>query len=181
MEEVILMQGLDVPDAEGDDVDRKTVLSLACIAAVKPDCTDLEAAASVAKAFVAESPDVYLDPLVDEHALADVVNAGEAKQAAEYALSVKLAKARKKLVVHTRKSHLHKYFKPSKPPKYPEKQKQQPRWVPPKQESDTAAISQWINDYKGPTTTVLCDNDCGRWRAISAHLQCRSIAWTKRG
>jgi len=181
LEEVLLMNGQDVPDAEGDEVDRKTVLSMACIAAVKPGCTDLEAAASVAKAFVAENPDAYLDPLVDEHALSDVLNAGEAKKAAGYELSVKLVKAKKKLVVHTRKSYLHKYFKPSKPPKYSEKQKQQPRWVPQKKESDTAAISQWIDEYKGPTTTVLCDNYCGRWRVISAHLQCRSIAWTKRG
>ena len=46
-----------------------------------------------------------------------------------------------------------------------------------------AATSQWktVNDYKGPTTTAQRDDYCGRWRVISAHLQCRSIAWTKRG
>ena len=93
MEEVILMQGLDVPDAEGDDVDRRTVLGLACIAAVKPDCTDLEAAASVARAFVEEHPDVYLDPLVTEHALSDVLNAGEAKTRPSTGSALKLPKA----------------------------------------------------------------------------------------
>ena len=181
LEDVLLMKGKDVPDGDEEDFDRRTVLSIACIAAVKPGCTDLEAAASVAKAFVEENPDVYLDPLVSEHALSDVLNAGEAKKAAEYGLSVKIAKAKKTLVVHTRKRYLHQYFKPSKAPKYTEKQKQQPRWVPKKQEHNTAAISQWINEYKGPSATVQCDDYCGRWRVISANLQLRSIAWTKRG
>ena len=53
--------------------------------------------------------------------MSDVLNAGESKQAAEYALAVKVAKAKKKLVRHTRKTKLHKYFKKSKAPKYSDK------------------------------------------------------------
>ena len=101
-----------MPDGDEEDLDRKTDLPMACIAAIKPDCTDIAAAASVAKAFAEEHPDVNLDPLVSEHDLIDVLNPGEAKQGAEYGLRVKLAKAKKKLVVQTRKAHLHKYFKP---------------------------------------------------------------------
>ena len=86
----------------------RTDLSMACIAAIKPDCTDIEAAAYVAKAFDADNSNVHLDPLVSEQALSDVFNAGEAKEAAEYELAVKTTKAKKKLVVHTRNTNLHK-------------------------------------------------------------------------
>ena len=101
---------------------------------------------------------------------------GKRKRRSSTRLSVKLAKAKKKLVVHTRKKRLHAYFQPSKAPKYTEKQQQQPRWVPSKQARNIAAISQWINEYKGPSATVQCDDYCGRWRGISAELQMRSIA-----
>ena len=62
LEDLLMMKGKKVPDGDEDDIDRRTDLSMACIAAIKPDCTDIEAAAYVAKAFVAENPDVYLDP-----------------------------------------------------------------------------------------------------------------------
>ena len=52
-----------------------------------------------------------------------VLDAGEAKEAAEYELAVKTTKAKKKLVVHTRKTNLHQYFKRAKAPKYSEKTK----------------------------------------------------------
>ena len=181
LEDLLLMKGKKVPDGDEDDIDRRTDLQMACIAAIKPDCTDVEAAAYVEKAFIIEHPDVNLDPLVSEQALSDVLNAGEAKKAAEYALAVKIAKAQKKLVRHTRKTNLHKYFKKSKAPKYSEKQKQPPRWLPKKQEKNTAAISQWIEEHKGPSTTIQCDDYNGRWRVIAANLQWRSISWTKRG
>ena len=59
LEDLLMMKGMKVPDGDEDDIDRRTDLSMACIAAVKPDCTDIEAASYVAKAFVAENPDVY--------------------------------------------------------------------------------------------------------------------------
>ena len=111
------MKGKKVPDGDEDDIDQRTDLSMACIAAIKPDCTDIEAAAYVAKAFVAENPDVYLDPLVSEQALSDVLNAGGAKEAAEYELAVTTTKAKNKRVVHTHKTILHQYFKRPKAPK----------------------------------------------------------------
>ena len=180
LEDLLLMKGKKVPDGDEDDIDRRTDLQMACIAAIKPDCTDVEAAAYVEKAFIIEHPDVNLDPLVSEQALSDVLNAGEAKKAAEYALAVKMAMAQKKLVRHTRKTNLHKYFKKSKAPTYSEKQKQPPRWLSKKQEENTAAISQWIDEHKGPSTTIQCDDYNGRWRVIAANLQWRSISWTKR-
>ena len=72
----------------------------------------------MAKAFAAENPDVYLDTLVSEQALSMVLNAGEAKEVAEYELAVNITKAKKKLVVHTRNTNFHTDFKRPKAPKY---------------------------------------------------------------
>ena len=52
------------------------------------------------KAFIIEHPDVNLDPLVSEQALSGVLNAGDSKQAAEYALDVKVAKFRQDIFLH---------------------------------------------------------------------------------
>ena len=46
--------------------DRRTDLKMACVAAIKPDCTDVEAAGYVEKAFIIEHPDANLDPLVSD-------------------------------------------------------------------------------------------------------------------
>lgn len=96
---------------------------MACIAAIKPYCTDIEAAAYVAKAFVAYSPDVYLDRLVSDQALPDVLNAGEAKEAAGYDLRVRTTTWKKKMMVHTRNTNLHKQLKRWKAPKHSENTK----------------------------------------------------------
>ena len=72
LEDLLLMKGKKVPDGDEDDIDRRTDLQMACIAAIKPDCTDVEAAAYVEKAFVIEHPDVNLDPLVTDQDLSDV-------------------------------------------------------------------------------------------------------------
>ena len=41
-----------------------------------------------------------------------------------------------------------------------------------------AAISQCMDEDKGPSTKVQCDDS---WRVIAANLLWRSISWTKRG
>ena len=52
-----------------------------------------------------------------------VLNAGEANTVAEYELAVNTTTAKNNMVVHTRKTNLHKYFKRSKAPKYSDKTK----------------------------------------------------------
>ena len=68
--------GKVVSDDDQDDIDRRTDLQMACIAAIKPDCTDVEAVAYVEKAFIIEHLDVNVDPLVSEQASSEVLDAG---------------------------------------------------------------------------------------------------------
>ena len=180
MEDLLMAKG-KVPPACTEDLHRKTELALACIAATKPDMTDLEASASIARAFVAENPDCYADLAVSSDALCEVLNAGEAKAAVEYANSVQKVKATKELVLKTREERIHHHFKKSAPVKYAASERKLPRWLPKRDEQNTAAITQWICSYLPSTVTVQCDDYNGRWRVISANLEWRSISWTKRG
>ncbi len=181
MEELLITRGKELPEGDEEETHRKTDLALACIAATKPDITDTQAAACIARAFVEENPDCYATLEVDVEALSDVVNAGEAKKVAEYAAAVLAVQAKKDLVFGTRDRCLHKYFKRSAAPKYSAAQKRPPRWLPTRDESSTAAITAWIEKHAPSSTKIDCDDYNGRWRVISANLDWRPISWTKRG
>ena len=86
-----------LPEELGPDYDRKTSLSLACIAAIKPDMSAEDAAKRVNKGFIEENPDCYADLEVTEDVLSDVVDKGEAKKMAEYTLTLQKTKAKKTL------------------------------------------------------------------------------------
>ena len=181
LEDVLALKGKPLPICENESLHRRTDLTLACIAAVKPETTDVEAAACIARAFVAENPDCYADLAVDADTLSEVLNAGEAKVVNEYALGLKKLQAEKEVVLQTRQERLHTHFKKSAPPKYSAAEKKLPRWLPKKDEGNTEAITQWLWNHMPSSVTVLCDDYNGRWRVISANLQWRSISWTKRG
>jgi len=174
-------KGKPVPEGDEDGLHRKTELALACIAAIKPDMYDVEAAACINKAFIMENPDCYKDLLVDPEALGDVLTSVEAKKMAEYTATVETVKVTQKLVLHTREKLIHKYFKKSPAPKYTPAQKKQPRWLPKKNEKSTAAITDWIKVHAPSDAAVVCDDYNGRWRVISPNLDWKSISWTKRG
>jgi hypothetical protein len=181
MEDVLVHKGKEVPSGDEGDNHRKTDLALACIAAIKPDMPGREASRCVARAFVEENPECYSDVLVDENALGDVVNAGEAKKVAEHAARIAATKAMKALAVLTRERRLPMYFARAAPQKYTAAQRRQPRWLPKRDEQNTDVITKWILGYIPPDVTVDCDDYNGRWRVISPNLDWKSISWTKRG
>ena len=109
MEDLLTMKGKEVPeDDDAGDLHRKTMLSMACIAAIKPAMTDREASACVARRFLKENPDCYADVLVDSDIFKDVLNAGEAAKATEYNVKVATAKSAKEAVLATRDAIVHK-------------------------------------------------------------------------
>ena len=70
IEQLLLDKGKTIPPVDDETDDRKTALALACIAAIKPAYTDVQAARCLAKSFVLENPDIYADDLVDPDLLA---------------------------------------------------------------------------------------------------------------
>ena len=117
-EQFLLLKKKTVPADEGDEEDRKTELALACIAAIKPELTDVEAASLINLAFVLEHADCYEDSYVDPDAMSEVLNAGESKKVHEDAVRTNVVKSKQLLVLHTKDTTIHKYFKKSPPVKY---------------------------------------------------------------
>lgn len=179
--EVLVFKGKAIPPGDEDGQDRKTILAIACIAAIKPDLTDIEAAHRINLAFIAENPNYYGDLLIDPDSLAEVVEKTEAKTIAERAAAAEVVKAKKTLAWQTRHTILRRYFKAAPVMKYSTAQKKQPRWLPPRDEKNTTAITKWIKDHAPESVTIVCDDYNGRWRVISADLNWRSVSWTKRG
>ena len=66
-------------------------------------------------------------------------------------------------------------------PNYSKAQKKQPRWIPPRDEGNTAIITSWIRQHAPASVTVQCDDCTGRWRVISPSLDFKSISLSKRG
>jgi len=180
-QEVLAFKKKDLPPGDEDGQDRKTILAIACIAAIKPDLTDVEAAHRINIAFIEEHPNYYGDLLIDPDSIAEVVEKTEAKQIAERAAATAVVRAKKTLAAQTRQTVLRRYFKQAAAMKYSAAQRKQPRWLPPRDEKNTTAITKWIIDHTPTSVTIVCDDYNGRWRVISADLNWRSVSWTKRG
>jgi hypothetical protein len=118
---------------------------------------------------------------VDEDALTDVLDKGEARKVSEYIASVEKSKAKKEVVMETRDRWMGTYFKVTPAPKFSAADKKQPRWLPSKDESATRKIHEWINKYTPADIVIQCDDYNGRWRVISPLKEWRSISWTNRG
>ena len=180
-EALLKEKGKELPDGSEDEVHRKTILALACVSAIKPDIDAHEASKTTNRAFLAENPDCYASLHVDEDALCDVLNKGEAKKITEYNVQVQATKANKALAMQTREQYVGKYFKKGPAPKYSAAQKKQPRWLPGQDTAATSVITDWIGKYLPTDVQVQCDDYNGRWRVIAPTLEFRSISWTKRG
>jgi hypothetical protein len=180
-EALLAEKGKELPEGKEGEIHWKTTLALACIAAIKPDLQAHAASRLINKAFLAENPDCYASLQVDEDALVDVLNKGEAKKVSEYNAYVQKTKALKTLAMHTREQYVGKYFKKGPAPKYPAIQKKQPRWLPGQDTCATSAITLWIEKYLPESVKVLCDDYNGRWRVIAPTLEWKSVSWTKRG
>jgi hypothetical protein len=180
-ERVLKMKGKPIPPGDEEDNDRKTILALACISAIKPDTRAEDAAAAINFAFLAEHPDCYARLQVDPAMLADVVEKTEVEGIQKFEAGLQTLKAKKVLVMQTRERFLPKYFKLSPPPKYTAAQKKTPRWLPPRDEENTLEITKWIRKHGPPNVKVKCDDYNGRWRVIAPTLDWKSISWSKRG
>ena len=180
-EKLLLERKKKLPDGSEKDVDQKTMLALACTAAIKPAMTAEDVSKAMNRAFLAEHPDCYSTLQVDEDALSDVVEKGEAQKMAEYKIQVQKSKAKKALVMQTRDNFVHKYFKRSSHPKWTATQRRQPRWLPDQDTASTLVITAWIMKHCPPDVDVQCDDYNGRWRVIAPTLDWKSISWTRRG
>ena len=81
-EKLLLEREKKLPDGSEKDVDQKTMLALACTAAIKPAMTAEDVSKAMNRAFLTEHPDCYSTLQVDEDALSDVVEKGEAQNMA---------------------------------------------------------------------------------------------------
>ena len=61
MEELLTSRGKVIPEGDEEDNNWKTELTMACLAAIKPDMTDTEAAACIARGFVDGAPKLLRD------------------------------------------------------------------------------------------------------------------------
>ena len=62
MQELLKSRGKAIPEGDEEDLSWKTELTLACLAAIKPDMTDTEASACIARAFVERRLDSWRRP-----------------------------------------------------------------------------------------------------------------------
>ena len=115
-----------VPDDDEENMDRKTVLAIECIAAIQPALTAEDVCKAINVAFLAENPDCYADLKVDADALSDVVDWGDKQKMEQYTAEVALSRAKKSVVMYTRDSRVPKRFKSAGTPKYTPAQKKQP-------------------------------------------------------
>lgn len=175
------MMKKQVPDDDEENMDRKTVLAIECIAAIQPALTAEDVCKAINVAFLAENPDCYADLKVDADALSDVVDWGDKQKMEQYTAEVALSRAKKSVVMYTRDSRVPKRFKSAGTPKYTPAQKKQPRWLPEKDTKTTEPITEWILKHSAQDVAVQCDDYNGRWRVIAPTLEWRSISWTKRG
>ena len=174
--------GLEVPEGYDDsEHDHKTALTLPLLAQLLPDISDLEAAASLNRAFIEEHPNCYSDLYIDPECLLECVDKTECNKVQDFEAAVAFHKTKKELVLHTRKTFIHTFFEKTKTPKYSAAQKKPPRWLPKKDETNTKAITEWIEKNLPEGVTVICDDYNGRWRVISMNLDWKSISWTSRG
>lgn len=164
------------------DEDWKTRLTMACIAAIKPDLSQEEVSAKINAAYLLEHPDCYGNQVVDYDLLGDVLDKREAEKMMQYQIGVEKEYVRKELVMETRDKYVSKLFKRKAPkPAWTKAQKDGPRWLPEQDTKATTEIREWIMKFCGPDVQVQKDDFNGRWRVIAPTKEWKSISWTMRG
>ena len=163
------------------DADRKLELSMAAIAAVEPEWTDIDAAKALHRCFLLENPDTYSEVPVDIGVISEVVAATEAKDISNFADKIQKARAKRTIRSHNRDLLMNKYFKISaSSQKAKAKPKAAPRWWP-KANEQANAVALHIEKNLPSSFRLYTDIDNGRYKVISNdHFQ-RSISWTSRG
>ena len=181
LESLLLAKGKSLPVEDEADSDRKTLLAMACIAAIKPDWTEDKVIGCLSMAFAEENPDYYHEKFVDTTALSDVLNAGEAQKVNEWEVTQQTIKVKKTKAAATMTRNGPKYFKKPALPVYAAATTRGPRWLPKKDAQTTDVITKWIHHWSPTEIKVNCDDTNGCWRVIAQDLNWRSISWTSRG
>ena len=181
-EALLLDMHHDVPVPDGDAPDRKTELAFACMKAIEPDWTDVQALHALNRAFLLENPDTYSDLRTHTKHVEEVVTNVERQKVQDYHSALSQIRATKKAMRQTRKSRVHEYFKKSKMVTDYEKAPKQPipRWLPAKNPR-TKAVTTFIQSHMPTDVKLVEDEYNGRWRVIAPDNQWKSIFWTKRG
>ena len=146
LEAVLTLKKKPIPVEDEEDSDRKALLTISCIAAIKPDLHEDKVIASLTKAFSEEHPEYYHDKCVDTTALSDVLNATEVQKVHEWEAKQQYTKEKKKNVKATQARNCPKYFKKPILQSYTAATKKGPRWLPKRDERNTTAITKLIRD-----------------------------------
>lgn len=181
-EEFLTHEGKNIPEGSEDGENhRKTELAMACIAAVKPGWSSVDAAAALSRGFAAEHPHIYEHIHVPTDALEDVVDKGEVRKVVEWEEERKREKLLKEQVLHTRDAKMASYFEIAKPPTYSTGQRKVPHWLPKRDEDKSEKVTGWLLKYAPTSVTIQTDDHNGRWRIISPNFDSKSVSWTRRG
>ena len=179
-ERLLKLKHKPLPDIDEED-DRKAELAMACMAAINPHMTDVEAADAIHCGFLLENPDDHSAIHVDEDALEDVLNAGEKAKLKEGEARTHKIQSKKALIWATRTKKLPAYFKKAPAPKVSAAMKKPVRWLPKRDETNSKTATDWLESRRPSTVRILCDDYNGRWRVIASNGDWKSISWTKRG
>ena len=112
-----------------EDVDRKTELQMACIAAVDPTLNETQATLALHNSFMIENPDTYSELMVPPELIQEVVAPGEAKAVSGYATALSQATCKKEHMQATRQKKSESYFKKAPVAKWKKEHKSAPMWT----------------------------------------------------
>ena len=100
----------------------------------------------------------------------------------EYAVAVARTHAQRERIVATRDKRVHKHFKRAPALPASAAQKKGPRWLPDRDASNAAKITQWMLKWVPKGGGIDVDDYNGRWRALYPPTNSwKSASWTQRG
>lgn len=169
-----------VPEAVNEDIDFKCELQMACLHAVNPELTDVDAASSLNKAFLLENPTYGSDIEIPVEELGEVITGSEKKELQRVVDALQAVKAQKKFMQATRSMRTTTYFKQTAAPKFKSSLKNKPRWTPPADATCRQTVT-WITKHLPDAIHCYPDEIAGRFRVLGPELVNKSVAWTKRG
>ena len=169
-----------IPEAVNEDIDFKCELQMACLHAVNPELTDVEAASSLHKGFLLENPTFGSDIEIPAEEIGEVITGSEKKELQRFAGALEAAQAKKNLTQATRSLRTTQYFKQSAAPKFKASLKSKPRWTAAADANCRQAVA-WITRHLPDAIHCYPDEVAGRFRVLGPELVNKSVAWTKRG
>jgi hypothetical protein len=183
MENVLTAKKKDVPVHVDEDVDRKTELQMACIAAVDPTLNETQATLALHNSFMIENPDTYSELMVPPELIQEVVVPGEAKAVSDYATALSQAVRKKEHMQATRDivQRNRRYFKPAPAVKWKKEHKHAPKWTAELAVATSTVVAKWIDSHKPESVLIVTDDKYGRFRVVGPTKALRSVSWTRRG